>query len=246
MKKLFFILLITAIWLPFSTKTSAQSLRFGFKAGIGVAKFNYKSDTAPDSLDFFEFYSGPRNTDNASFKPSYSVSGVVEYDVSKVLFLSSGLQANLKFSQFKVQSGYARDKNKYRFNVLYLQVPVTVHYRTGKFFLGAGGYGAWAVSGKWKNDVQNDGSIFQNLSGKLKFGNDPENSNLQRFDYGVRGEIGFGIKRLRLSLTFDQGLAKLKASNGQQKTPTNFSPLETGTLRNQAFYATATYYWLAK
>lgn len=246
MKKLFCLFLSTALWLSFSTITYAQSLRFGIKAGAGVAKFNYESDTAPDSLDFFGFYRGPRNTDNATFKPSYAVGGVVEYDVSKLLFLSSGLQANLKFSQFKVQSGYARDENRYRFNVLYLQLPVMVHLRTGKFFLGAGGYGAWGVSGKWKNDVQNDDSVFQNISGKLNFGKDSSTSNLQRFDYGLRGEIGFGIKRLRLSLTFDQGLAKLKASNSEPLPQTNFYPIEKGTLRNQAIYATATYYWLAK
>ncbi|GEM_PF-1237209 len=246
MKRTVCIFLSTAIWLSCCAISNAQSLRFGIKAGAGVAKFDYEPEAPIDSLDFFENYYGPRFDANSSYKLSYALAGVLEYDLSKAFVLSSGIQANLKFSNFKVQSGYAKDENKYRFNVLYLQLPVTVHYRTGKLFLGAGGYAGCAISGKYKNEVQNDKPEYRDFDGSLKFGNDPEESNLQRFDYGVRGEVGYGFKRLRLSLTFDQGIAKLKASNGDPISQINYSPYEKGTLRNQAIYATATYYWLAK
>ncbi len=246
MKNAIFVFFVTVFWLSFSATLTAQSLRFGLKAGAGVAKFDYESDTPTDSLDFFKFYRGPRNTANGSFKPTYTLCGVLEYDFSKAFVLSSGIQATLKFSQFRLQSVYAKNLNKYRFNVLYLQLPVTVHYRTGKFFLGAGGYAGWAVSGKWKNDVQDQNSVYQYVTDKIKFGNDPETSNLQRFDYGVRGEVGCGIKRLRLSFTFDQGIAKLKAANTKPEQQDNFFLREKGALRNQAIYVTATYYWLAK
>ncbi|MDO8367536.1 MAG: porin family protein [Saprospiraceae bacterium] len=246
MKKILFISLTTAFWLFCSMLSTAQSLRFGINAGAGIAKFDYEPDALADSLDFFENYYGPRNTAGGSYKPTYSIAGVMEYDLSKDFVLSSGLQLNLKFSQFKVQSGYARDLNKYRFNVLYLQLPLMVHYRAGMVFLGAGGYAGWALSGKYENMVQNDDSVYRPFSGKFKFGNAPELSNLQRFDYGVRGAVGYGFKRLRLSLTLDQGLATLKASNGKPDPQSNFSPYEKGTLHNQAIYATATYYWLKK
>ncbi|MFN0175899.1 MAG: porin family protein [Saprospiraceae bacterium] len=246
MKKIFPISLSIAFWLLCCAVSNAQSLRFGIKAGVGVAKLDYEPDTPLDSLDYFEYYYGPRNDFNSNFRPTYTLAGVIEYDLSKDFVLSSGIQTSLKFSRLNVQSGYARDENKYRFNVLYLKLPVTIHYRRGKVFLGAGGYAGWAVSGKYKNEVQNDNSQYLDYNGDLKFGNDPEKSNLQRFDYGVRGEVGYSFKRLRLSLTFDQGIAKLKASNGNPALQPNYSPYEKGMLSNQAIYATATYYWLAK
>ncbi len=246
MKKSICISLATAFWLSFSIHSSAQSLRFGLKAGAGVAKFDYEPDTIVEPIDYFNYFGGPRNTAGGSYKPTYSLGGVLEYDLSKDFVLSTGIQASIKFSEHNVQYAYSREPNRYRFNVLYLQLPVTVHYRRGKFFAGAGGYAGWAVSGKWKNDVQDDSPAFSYPTGKLRFGDDPEKSNLPRFDYGLRGELGYGFKQLRLSLNFDQGIAQLKSTNGESEYQGNISDVEKGTLRNQAIYLTAAYYWLAK
>ncbi|MFN0215140.1 MAG: outer membrane beta-barrel protein [Saprospiraceae bacterium] len=246
MKKAICLLSAISYGLCFATFSNAQRLRIGLKPGAGMARFNYEPDTPADSLDFFEYYYGPRNSAGGSFRLTYTLAGVLEYDLAKDFFLSSGMQANWKFSKYEVQTAYGRDLNKYRFNVFSLSVPLTLHYRWGKFFMGAGGYAGWALAGKWTNDVQNDKPVFQRVTGNLKFGNDQDISNLQRFDYGLRGEIGYGLKQLRLSFTFDQGLATLKAANDKPDPQGNNSPFETGTIRNQAFYFTATYYWLAK
>jgi len=244
MKTRIFVFLTTALWFFIPFNVTAQRLRVGIKAGAGVAKFDYKSQSQVSSPDFFQVFDGPRNIVNGEYRPTYMLSGLLEYDLPNAFFLSSGIQASMKFSHFTVPSGYAKEEeiNDYRFNILYLQIPITVHYRLGKFFFGAGGYAGWAIAGTWKNKTFDDNRTLQLTKGNIKFGNDEQVSNLQRFDYGVRGEFGYGFKRIRLSLAFDQGIAKMKANNAK---PDN-APAEKGTLSNQAIYATATYYWLAK
>ncbi len=211
-----------------------------------MSKLDYKPDLPVDPVDDFSYFGGPRNKEGGVYKPTYLLGGVMEYDLSKDFVLSLGLQAALKYSSHTVAYAYSKEPNKYRFNVVYLQLPVLVHYRRGKFFAGAGVYAGSALSGKWKNNVQDSDHIFQNYTGKLSFGNDSLRSNLPRFDFGLRGELGYGFKQFRLNLTFDQGLSQLKATNGEWEQNGNASNVETGVLRNQAIYLSATYYWLAK
>jgi len=244
MKKRLFVYLALAFWLSSPFYATAQRLRVGIKAGAGVAKFDYEPESPVSSSDFFQVFEGPRNSASGKYRPTYMLSGLLEYDLPQAFFLSSGIQASMKYAHFTSPSGVAKEMeiNEYRFNTLYLQIPITVHYRLGKFFFGAGGYSGWAIAGTWDNKTFNDNRALQVTNGNIKFGNDEQVSNLQRFDFGARGELGYGFKQIRLSLTFDQGIANLKANNAKP----NSGPIEKGTLRNQAIYATATYYWLAK
>ena len=140
MKRSFYSLLILALWLCSIQHSSAQSLRFGLKAGVGMSKLDYKPDLPVDPVDDFSYFGGPRNKEGGVYKPTYLLGGVMEYDLSKDFVLSLGLQAALKYSSHTVAYAYSKEPNKYRFNVVYLQLPVLVHYRRGKFFAGAGVY----------------------------------------------------------------------------------------------------------
>lgn len=228
-------------WLFFSD-SEAQSLRFGLKAGAGMSNLDF-STPAPDSFDQTS-YATVWYERKAAYKPSILLGGVLEYDLTKDFLLSTGINLNAKFSHvvFSPNSAY---KSDYRLRLVYAQVPVNVHYRRGKLFLGAGGYVGFCALGSWKRKETffdpNGAPHAENTSDNIVFGSDPEQANLKRLDAGVRVEIGYGFKTVRLSLAFDQGLLN-NAPTGVSVSGFAYE----GKLRHQAVYAMLTYYWLAK
>jgi len=242
MKKTFYLFLTIAFWLSCCPGSNAQNLRFGVKAGAGVANLDYEPESSADTFDF-DFYRGLFYNKGSNFRPTFLLGGVLEYDLSKDFFLSGGVQITGKFAH--VEADDPRwSTNDFRLRAFYMQIPMNVHYRAGKFFLGAGGYAGIGIGGKWKNTnvyEDPDGDITKNSSDKIKFGNDDFESNLKRFDAGLRAEIGFGIKRIRLSLAYDHGLA-----NNLSKFKDGKQVISVSKLRHQAITVTAAYYWLAK
>lgn len=248
MKKNVHLSLVFAFGLLFSFHSTAQSLRYGLRAGAGFAKFNYEPTV--DSSDT-EYYAGMWYEKKGSFRPSFMAAGVLEYDLSKDFFLSSGLQVSAKFSKVMAEERYFSEYsvNDFRLRTLYLQIPVSAHYRAGKFFLGAGGYLGLGLSGNWKNTntlYVSDGvtlkiPVVVESAEPVKFGTDLKNTNLKRVDAGLRAELGLGLKTIRLSLAYEYGLINNLASGANPNGP-NFD----SKLHHQAIYATATYYWLAK
>jgi hypothetical protein len=243
MKKNLSILLLLATCLCFPTSVTAQRLRFGLKAGAGFAKMDYQPDNAQDTFSI-HFYSNLWHKTGGAYRPSFLLGGVVEYDVSKDFLLSSGVQLSSRSSKVEVSEMYS--SGDYRFSVYQVQVPLNLHYRLKRFFFGAGGYFSSAFAGQYKHVVKFTypigGVDGTEDSDNLKFGNDLE-SNLQRFDFGLRGELGIGLKRTRLSVAFEQGfvngLPKEFGAPGQQRP-------RDAQLRNQTITASLVYYWLAK
>ncbi len=239
MKNAVIVFFVTAFWFSFAVTLTAQSLRFGLKAGAGVAKFDYEPTPPADTFSS-DFYAGLSYDRANKFRPTFLVAGVLEYDLSKDFFLSTGLQSCLKFSKVERDLSLSVN-NDFNMHVLYLQMPLNVHYRAGKFFLGAGGYAGLGIGGKWNAKIFDDGELIETLSDQLKFGKKIEVSNLKRFDAGLRAEIGFGLKTIRLSIAYDYGMV-----NNLNQWANDKQVVYKSKLHHQALYATATYYWLAK
>jgi Outer membrane protein beta-barrel domain len=231
-------LLFSLILCTFCASLSAQALRFGLKAGAGVSNLRF-SGLNPDNTD--EAYVAEIVYERkAAFRPTYLLGGVMEYDLTKDWLLSTGLNLTTKFSKIEnsPEKGYSSD---FRLRLTYLQVPLNIHYRRAKFFIGAGGYLGICPLGKWNFkrtfEAPNYDPMVIDEGEAITFGNDPEYHNLKRFDFGVRGELGYGFKTMRLSLAYDHGLAN--------NLPTLYN-IRMEKMRHQAIYATVTYYWLAK
>jgi hypothetical protein len=228
------------IFLGFLNTGSAQALRFGLKAGAGLSNLDFSSPINPDYPDQV-YYAEIWYERKAVFRPAFLVGGVLEYDLTKDFLLSAGLNLNTKFSRVQENSmaDFTRD---FKLNLLYVQLPVNIHYRLSRFFIGAGGYVGLCAAGKWKlkeTFITPNGTFETADDQKIAFGNNSVNANLKRLDAGIRGELGYGFKTVRLSLAYDHGLTN--------NLPTlNDGMTYDGKLRHRAVYATVTYYWLAK
>lgn len=235
-------MLLSAVWLGLLNTSHAQGLRFGIRAGVGFAKMDYEPTPPPDTFQY-DYYAGLWYARESKFRPTFLAGGVLEYDLSKDFLLSSGAQVCIKFARAKVDD-YYYNTHDFKMQLLYLQIPLNVQYRTGKFFLGGGGYAGFGLGGKWKDTntiLDPDGTIEIKDGDGIKFGNSFEQKNLRRFDAGLRAEIGFGLKMVRLSVAYEYGLL----NNLNSGTDPNNGVYDSK-LKHQAITATASYYWLAK
>lgn len=231
---------ITLIFLGILNTGSAQALRFGLKAGAGLSNLDFSAPINPDYPDQV-YYAEIWYERKAVFRPAFLVGGVLEYDLTKDFLMSAGLNLTSKFSHVRENSmaNFTRD---FKLNLLYVQLPVNIHYRISRFFIGAGGYVGLCAAGKWKLketfiSPNGTGEVFNSQG--IALGNDSEFANLKPLDVGVRGELGYGFKTVRLSLAYDHGLTN--------NLPTLQDGMTyDGKLRHRAVYATVTYYWLVK
>ena len=158
----------------------ASAQTFGIKGGMNIASMNFSSsgfDVSPKSI--IGVHIGP----------------VVEFKLQESLYFNSGLLYSLK--GFKMES----EGESASTNLNYLEIPLNLAYKfpaseTSNFFVQAGPYLAYA------------------LSGKAKYGNESENINfkedgLKRIDLGVGIGLGFELGPLVPSVSYQLGLSNL-------------------------------------
>ena len=144
---------------------SAQGLKYGIKAGVNFANQDFK---------IADFKITP------SAITSFHIQGLVDYGISPAFSIQPGLALSGK--GYKSSSDGATEK----VNLLYVEIPVNAVAKfpiskVGKFFIGAGPYAAFGVSGKAtgndaptedlfsKNAVYKKGDFGLNFLGGLEF-----------------------------------------------------------------------------
>lgn len=97
----------------------------------------------------------------------------------------------------------------------YLEIPVTFFLDANKMFFGAGIYGDFALLGRTNSTEEYYDALSMEVTDKTEsrnqkilFKNERMNSFwARRFDYGLKGEIGYLIRpRYRLSAIYEHGL----------------------------------------
>jgi Outer membrane protein beta-barrel domain len=214
---------------------AAQALRLGLKAGAGFSTYHFDA-TNPDFGDL-GFYGDLYFELKPVTRPIGTVAGILEYDMTKDIMLSAALQFSPRF--LSASEGNEKFKRDFQMSMWYAHVPLLVHYRKRSFFIGAGGYAGLALSGKWKlteTFASPNGTSQESNSDVLDFGNELFVDDLRRPDFGLKAEIGYGFKTVRLSVAYEYGL-------------TNYLPegkTQDSHLGQQTLQATVAYYWLLK
>jgi hypothetical protein len=182
---------------------SAQT-RFGLKGGYNMASMPL-SDDYQAVLEFVEV----SDFENKSLS-AYHAGVVVEFGFGGNLGLGTGLQFSAKggkrvFTGTVLNVPYTRTRNVMP---MYLQVPLTLHFRSGGFYASAGPYVGFAVVGKTKTKIEYGGDSNEE-SEDLGFG-DEEGKDFSQIDYGAAFELGYEFfGNLRLSASYQLGLANI-------------------------------------
>ncbi len=159
--------------LVFCCLATASAQRFGVKAGLNLATVT-------------------GGEEDVSMLPTFMIGGVAEFDFTENVGLGVGLQVHGK--------GF---DDEFKFNPIYLQVPVQLQYRNNGFFAGIGPYVGFGIAGKIKS-----GDNSQNI----EFGND-EDSNIAPLDFGAGVELGYGFGAFRATASYNLGLSNILPSD---------------------------------
>jgi len=149
-----------------------------------------------------------------------------DWPLIKNLSLQVGLRLSMKGSRVYADTPYYHVFSTSRPS--YLQIPVGLEYtykldKGFKLFAGLGGYIAKGIGGKTSyagtsGQLGSEGSI--NGNDKIIWGNPTSTFvqaetfvNMQKFDFGATGTIGIKYWKLRLALSYEQGLANIAYNN---------------------------------
>ncbi|QIL40920.1 PorT family protein [Pedobacter sp. HDW13] len=191
MKKLVLSLLTVA---ALSTPALAQStpVKFGLKAGLAFPNMTFSAGSASFSY---------------GTKTSYYVGGTVEFQLSDLVSIQPGLTFIDKGTKIN-SSSFGFDNDDFltdvnaTINFKYLEVPVNalVNFKvanSGKLFVGAGPYFAYALSANAKMGSEKE---------KIEF----EDSGFKRTDFGLNFLAGFQLNNgLNVHAGYGLGLSNM-------------------------------------
>lgn len=183
-------------------QSSDSKLKFGVKAGVNFANISisYDGDEDDDS--------------DTKAVTSFHFGGYADLSVSPAFSIQPGL--TLSGKGFKEEESYSEpgysEEGKSTTNVMYLEVPVNFVYKINDFYIGAGPYAAFALSGKNKYEyTENDGGDITSEKEEedVKIGNG-EDDQLKGTDFGINFMAGYQLKNgINLGVGYGLGLSNI-------------------------------------
>jgi Outer membrane protein beta-barrel domain len=177
-------------FLGLAALTAEAQTRFGIKAGLNLSDVNGKSD-------------GRSFNSDTKMKPSFHVGVIADFSISENVFVQPGILASSK--GFKIeQSGITASTSP-----LYVEVPVNIGFRTElsdnlKFYVMGGPYVGIGVAGNSK--ISGSG---QSETETINWGNDENDSDYKRLDYGVNVGVGVEVSNFLIGAQYGLGLANV-------------------------------------
>ncbi|MCW5921415.1 MAG: PorT family protein [Saprospiraceae bacterium] len=185
----------------------AGQTRFGVKAGVSLADMPLSFDYQ-NVLGLIEVQ-GVATRLETKWLPTYHAGFVTEFWLSSKFGIGTGLHLNVKGSEreFRGEVLNVPFTRTRKLMPMYLQLPLSFAFRAEGLYMGAGPYIGYAVGGNVKIKTTSNGSSSSG-SEKLKFG-DEINDDLTKLDYGLGFEMGYELVGVRLSLSYNLGLANV-------------------------------------
>ncbi len=174
----------------FAQTSGGGKIKYGIKAGVNFGSFGYDSDTKKAIEE-----------DGTEIKSltSFHIGGYADYAFSDAFSLQAGLTLNGKGGK----ETWSEDGDSWesKTNIMYLEIPVNAVYKTGGFYVGAGPYFGFALSGKVTETDEEDVD--------LKFGSG-DDDHLKGTDFGVNFLAGYQLKNnINIGVGYGLGLSNL-------------------------------------
>lgn len=189
------VLLTLGVALLTAVGAQAQSLGYGIKAGINFPSYSYGSSSE---------LSDTKSTTN------FHVTGYLDAPVSSNFYIQPGV--SLQGKGAKLVETSALGGSEITQNTMWLDVPVNFvgkfNTGAGSFFVGAGPYVGFGLSGKNKYSTNNGNAATER---KFEFGKD---NTLKGVDFGLNFLAGYKLSNgLLLNAGYGLGLTNI-AGNG--------------------------------
>ncbi len=161
---------------------STINAKFGFKAGVNLSNL-YNIEV----------------TDN-NVRVGFNVGVYAKVPLSKGVSIQPELLYTTKGAKVNY-TNFALGQGEYRFNLNYLELPVTAVFNVGKNFnIHLGGYAAYLTNANI-TDANDDGTIDEIAELRA--------SDFNRFDAGLVGGLGFDISNVTIGARYNYGLVDI-------------------------------------
>ncbi|MDB5014267.1 MAG: hypothetical protein JWQ25_2469 [Daejeonella sp.] len=171
---------------------SAQGLKYGIKAGVNFANQEFKEEGV---------------TLTPSAITSFHIQGLVDYGISSSFSIQPGIGVSGK--GFKIES----DGVNWKTDLMYVEIPVNAVAKfpfssVGKFFVGAGPYAAFGISGKSKIEMMGEEESTDKVF-------DKEEGMYKKSDFGVNILGGLELtKGFTINANYGLGLSNIALEDG--------------------------------
>jgi len=180
--------------------TLYSQIKFMPKAGASLSHVSYSNDLMYDGEDY-------------SSKIGLIVGLAVEIPL---IGERLSLQPELLFHQkgFKYKYDDVDYHDDYNYTLNYLELPVLAKVHFGKFYAEAGPSFAYGIGGKYKG-TSDYGNGSETFTGKVKFGDEPDNSNPDdeyidnALDINIQVGVGIKISVIVIDLRYGLGMTNL-------------------------------------
>lgn len=181
-------LILSASAVLFGLGAFAQApMGYGIKAGVNLPNYHYKSNN---------------NSFDTKSSTNFHITGYLDAPVSNNFYIQPGVSLQGKGAKF-----YDNGSHSYTQNTMWIEVPVNAVAKfytgdAGNFFIGAGPYAAFGISGK--NKLESGNSTIHT---DFKFGKDKDQKS---FDAGVNFLAGYQLSSgLTLGAGYGLGLTDI-------------------------------------
>ena len=191
-------LLAVTLSIAITQSISAQS--FGVIGGLNLSKMLLK--------DMYENYSS-----EASMKTGFHAGVTMDVPLSNVFSVDAMLLIESKGYLYKESAfGFSTES---RINTLYLDLPIRLkgryHINEDIAVYGAAGpYVGFGLSGKFRSEITFNGDTEVDEE-DIEWGNDPDEDDLKRFDFGLSFGAGVEYSAFMLGVSYDLGLTNISA-----------------------------------
>ncbi|MGE8377874.1 MAG: porin family protein [Sphingobacterium sp.] len=199
-------LLLSATILFGSIGAFAQGgLGYGLRAGVNIPKYSFENGSSESNTGFF-------------------VTGYLDAPVSPNFSIQPGLSLQNKGAKWSAGDG--NNSGELKQSIMSLDIPVNAVAKfptgaSGNFFVGAGPYVGFALSGKNKASG-NVGGAEGRTEWDVEFGSGAD-KNLKRTDFGVNFLAGYQLSNgFQINAGYGLGL-------------TNLAPTDNGSIKNRVW-----------
>jgi hypothetical protein len=188
-------LLIVVVMFGIATESIAQT--FGLKAGLNLSNMLDKDD-------------GITISDNYKMKPGLNAGATIEFPIKEMFSFEMGMLLSTKGTK-QHEKGVDYELSGI-FKLLYIDIPLTAkaYFNVGgaKIYGAIGPYLGIGISGESKYEGTFNGNTTI-ITETVDWGNDADNDNLKRLDFGLTTGAGVEINSFEIGVSYGLGLANI-------------------------------------
>jgi len=161
-------------------------------------------------VNFSQFYVDQASVDDENMKTGYHFGIFAKIPVSSMIaiqpeVLYTNVGSKVTYGQTQFENLFGLDQGEVRFNLNYIQVPLTLAVNIGPVNIHAGPYAAYLVSANISDLNLTDLSTNQlvNLN----------EDDFHRWDYGLVGGLSVDIQHFTIGARYNHGLRDIGSSN---------------------------------